>query len=129
MTDVIKAALAMQTRAAAVGFDWPHTAGVWDKLDEELAELRAAAAESPQRQQEEWGDVLFTLLNLARHLGVEPGAALAAATVRFSTRFAVIEEALDRLPPPGDPQRLEAMERCWQSAKSEERRRGPEGPR
>lgn len=128
MSDPIEAALAVQIRAATAGFDWPETTGVWAKLDEELAELRAAADESPSRQQEEWGDVLFTLLNLARHLEIDPGAALAAATARFSTRYAVIEAALDRLPPLGHPQRLEAMERCWQSAKTEERRHGPGEP-
>lgn len=125
MSDAIERALAAQRRAAEAGFDWPEAAGVWDKLEEELAELRAAAQESPQREQEEWGDVMFTLLNLARHLGVDPAAALRAATERFCARYAVVEAALDELPPRGDPRRLEAMERCWQSAKRDKPGHGP----
>lgn len=117
MTDVIDAALAMQKRAALDGFDWPDVSGVWHKLREELDELEAAAQESPVREAEEWGDVLFTLLNLARHLHLDPKAALAGATERFARRYAEVEAVLEELPPPGHPDRLAAMERHWQSAK------------
>lgn len=122
MSDALARALALQRTAASAGFDWPDIGGVWDKLQEELSELRAAAQESPEREQEEWGDVLFTLLNLSRHLGVDAEAALNGATARFAARYAVIEAILDQLPPVGDPRRLEAMERHWKSAKDRERR-------
>lgn len=107
----------LQQEAAALGFDWPDAASVWAKLEEEWQELAQARNEGAARTAEEWGDVLFTVVNLARRLGVDPEAALAAANARFIARFAFIEAELDQLPPMGDPARLEAMEGCWQRAK------------
>jgi MazG family protein len=82
------------TRTATVGFDWPHAGDVVDKIDEEARELRAAVAESPERAAEELGDLLFTLANLARKLGVEPEAALRQANDKFTARFDALEAAL-----------------------------------
>ena len=82
------------TRAATVGFDWPNAGDVVDKIDEEARELRAAVAENPQRAAEELGDLLFTLANLARKLGVEPEAALRQANDKFTQRFDALEAAL-----------------------------------
>lgn len=107
----------LQQEAAALGFDWPDVASVWAKLDEEWQELAEAREVGAARTAEEWGDVLFTVVNLARHLGVDPEAALAAANARFAERFAFIDARSDQLPPLGDPARLEAMEACWQQAK------------
>ena len=65
------------TRVAAVGFDWARTAEVVDKIEEEVAELREAVAhETPERAEEEMGDLLFSIANLARKLGIEPESAL-----------------------------------------------------
>ena len=80
------------TRVAAVGFDWPNTADVVDKIDEEVRELRSALGESPARAADELGDVLFSLANLARKLGLEPEAALRAANDKFTRRFDALED-------------------------------------
>lgn len=81
----------IQNRAARVGFDWPDTEGPRAKIDEELAEV--AAATTPEEVADEVGDVLFAVVNWARHLGVEPEAALRAATGKFERRFRAMEAA------------------------------------
>jgi tetrapyrrole methylase family protein/MazG family protein len=83
-----------QARAARVGFDWPQIDGVIDKLKEELAELKAAA--SPTERQEEIGDVLFSLVNLARWYDIDPEAALRATNRKFVQRFQYIEQHAGR---------------------------------
>jgi phosphoribosyl-ATP pyrophosphohydrolase len=85
-------AVKLQKRAARVGFDWPSTDEVIDKIVEEAAELRAES--DPARQFEEMGDLLFVMANLARHLGIDPEAALRAANAKFVRRFGAIEAAL-----------------------------------
>ncbi len=88
-------------KAASVGFDWGDLAGVWDKLTEELAELgdavdgnsKGAGAAGARAVADELGDVLFTVVNVARHLDVDPEDALRAATVKFRNRFATMEAA------------------------------------
>jgi ATP diphosphatase len=80
------------TRVAAVGFDWPHASDVVDKIDEEVRELRAALDEGPARAAEELGDLLFSIANLARKLGLEPEAALRAANDKFTRRFEAVED-------------------------------------
>ena len=84
------------TRVATVGFDWPQTADVVDKIDEEVRELRAALAEGPGRAADELGDLLFSLANLARKLGLEPEAALRQANDKFTRRFEAVEAALEK---------------------------------
>lgn len=85
----------LQRRAARVGFDWPDLAGVRAKLDEELLELdEALAAADEARREEELGDVLFTVVNLARHLEIDAEAALRRAATRFEGRFRTMEEVL-----------------------------------
>ena len=83
-------ALKLQRRAARVGFDWPDVGGVLAKVEEEAAELAAAA--SAKEREAELGDLLFTLVNLARHLEVEPEVALRAANHRFEQRFRAMEQ-------------------------------------
>ncbi len=116
------------SRAAKVGFDWPDAAGLFEKLQEEIGELKAelpASAESKSTVsnaaiEEELGDVLFTAVNLARHLKVDPESALRAANAKFRKRFATMEfagggrEGLEALSPPD----LEAL---WNEAKLKER--------
>jgi len=79
------------TRVAAVGFDWTRPDEVMDKIDEEVRELREALAEHPARAAEELGDLLFSIANLARHLGVEPESALREANDKFTDRFDRLE--------------------------------------
>lgn len=79
----------LQKRAARTGFDWPDTVGVIDKILEELDEVREAATQDDR--EEEVGDLLFAVVNLARHLNVDPEAALRKANVKFDRRFRVME--------------------------------------
>ncbi|MEH6581916.1 MAG: nucleoside triphosphate pyrophosphohydrolase [Halioglobus sp.] len=82
----------LQKRAAGVGFDWSDAAGVLAKMQEEIAELQAAVAEkSPEKIEDEMGDVLFTAVNLARHLKVDAEASLRRSSMKFESRFGAME--------------------------------------
>ena len=116
-------ALRLQQEAAALGFDWREVGELWDKLGEEIGELQAAIGEGPAAITDELGDLLFMAVNLARHLGVDPACALASSNAKFRRRFAHICAHRDRLPPLGDPARLDAMEALWQDAKRLEKAR------
>ena len=83
------------TRVATVGFDWPAAADVVTKIEEEVRELRQALAEAPEDAAEEMGDLLFSIANLARKLGLEPEAALRQANDKFTRRFGDVEAALE----------------------------------
>jgi len=111
----------LQRRAARVGLDWPDASGVLEKLDEELTELRAAMAENvPERIEAEVGDLLFTCVNLARHLGVDPEQALRGASARFEARASAV---VARARAAGsDPAELdaEALDALWRAAKAHE---------
>ena len=112
-------AVKLQKRAARVGFDWPSTDEVIDKIVEEAGELRAES--DPARQFEEMGDLLFVMANLARHLGIDPEAALRAANAKFVRRFGAIEAALaaqGRRPEESD---LAEMDALWDAAKAAEK--------
>lgn len=122
-TDPFSDALAIQTAAAAEGFDWADPQGLWDKLAEEIAELRTA--DDPAHRQEELGDLLFMIVNIARHLGLDPVAALTAANAKFRRRYGHVAAHLDLLPPLRDPQRIIEMEALWQQAKQRERASEP----
>ncbi|HQX80897.1 MAG TPA: nucleoside triphosphate pyrophosphohydrolase [Vicinamibacterales bacterium] len=105
------------TRVAAVGFDWPDTIGVVDKIDEEVRELREALSENPERAAEELGDLLFSIANLARKLKLEPESALRAANEKFSSRFAAVEADLERRGSSVHAATTEEMEAAWQRVK------------
>lgn len=112
-------AVKLQKRAARVGFDWPTTDEVMDKLAEEMDELRRA--EDSEQRFEEFGDLLFVMANLGRHLGIDPEAALRAANAKFTRRFGAIEAALaadGRRPEDSD---LAEMDRLWDAAKAAEK--------
>lgn len=100
----------LQKRAARVGFDWPDAAGPRAKIDEELAEVEAA---SDAGRMEEVGDLLFSVVNWARHLGIDPEAALRAANAKFERRFAAMEAEDANF---GD-RTLAEMEEAWVRAK------------
>jgi tetrapyrrole methylase family protein/MazG family protein len=109
------------TRVAAVGFDWPDSGGVMDKIEEELRELREALAQSPARAAEELGDMLFSIANLARKLNLEPEAALRMATEKFSARFAAVEADLEQRGSSVHAATTEEMEAAWQRVKAASR--------
>jgi MazG family protein len=106
------------TRVAAVGFDWPATEDVVDKIEEEVAELRGAIAhESAERREEEMGDLLFSIANLARKLGIEPESALRKANDKFAKRFTALEERFHAAGRSVHEATLEEMEAGWQVVK------------
>ena len=119
--DPLVDALAMQRSAARDGFDWRRVRDLWPKLTEEIDELRAAR--NSAERTEELGDLLFMLVNLARHLDVDPVRALRGANRKFTRRYAFIHRHFHQLPPRGDRRRLDAMEALWQEAKRKERRK------
>ena len=109
----------LSSRAAAVGFDWTTPGDVIDKIEEEVAELKAAAREErdPRRVEEELGDALFALTNLARKLGVEPEAALRMANDKFQRRFDAIEREAAARGTTLKELSLADMEALWQEEK------------
>ncbi|MGH9360291.1 MAG: nucleoside triphosphate pyrophosphohydrolase [Thermoanaerobaculia bacterium] len=116
------AAYRLTQKAAGVGFDWPEAAAVLDKVEEEVAELKAALAageEQRERVAEEVGDLLFTVANLARKLDVDPEAALAAANRKFRRRFEEIERRLAAQGRSAAEASREEMDALWDEAKRE----------
>lgn len=114
----------LSTKAARVGFDWKVIKDIFDKLHEELDELRAAMREQKEskeaereRVREELGDVLFAVVNIARHLGVEPEAALKVTNRKFRRRFRHVERGLEKRGRTPDAATLDEMEALWQDAK------------
>lgn len=111
----------LQKRAAQVGFDWPEALPVVDKVREELDEvLEAMAADDHAGQQDEIGDLLFVVVNLARHLRVDPEVALRQANAKFERRFRFIEQALRDTRRGMEDCTLQEMEALWGEAKRQE---------
>lgn len=111
----------LSVKAAALGFDWPDVEGVLDKVAEEAREL-TQALESVEPDGDdpahEFGDLLFALVNLGRHLGLDPESALATANLRFRRRFATLEELLAERGVRASDLEVDALESLWQRAKS-----------
>lgn len=112
-------AIKLQNRAARVGFDWPETTQVLDKLVEEAQELRDA--QQDDHQAEEFGDLLFVMANLARHLDIDPEKALRSANAKFTRRFQFIETELASQGLRPQDSTLEEMDALWDAAKAQER--------
>jgi MazG family protein len=114
-------AVKLQKRAASVGFDWDSAPKVVEKIAEEaneIAEAEAAGADSGKLE-EEMGDLLFAVTNLARHMKIDPETALRAANAKFVRRFGVIEKTLKARGRSTTEASLEEMEEIWQAAKAE----------
>lgn len=108
----------IQKKAGRVGFDWPHTAGVIDKFREELAELSVEIESGdPKKLEHELGDILFTAVNMARKLGVEPELALEHANQRFIARFQHMEKSAAARGQKLEDLTSETLEELWQEAK------------
>jgi ATP diphosphatase len=118
-----KRALRLQQRAAATGFEWTDPQPVLDKLLEEVGEVRAefAAGANPARLEDEIGDVLFVMVNLARHAGVDFPRALRHANAKFERRFRRMEQLASEDGVEFAKCSLAEQERLWQRAKSAER--------
>lgn len=116
-------AMKLQRRAASVGFDWTEVEEVAAKVREELSEVEAQVAADPRRPEQieaEIGDLLFTVVNLARHLDVDPETALRGANRRFSTRFAFVEATLNKAGRSLDDASAMELEAAWNAAKAVE---------
>ena len=107
------------TRVAAVGFDWARTGDVVDKIEEEVAELRSAvSSEGHARAEEEMGDLLFSIANLSRKLGIDPESALRKANDKFTKRFTALEDNLHAQGRSVHAATLEEMESEWARVKT-----------
>ncbi len=109
----LKRAEKIQRRAARVGFDWPDIDGPRQKIDEEMSEIEGAGSDA--EREAELGDLLFAVVNYARHLDINPETALREATARFETRFRKVEELADRSL---KDMNIDEMEALWQRAKT-----------
>ena len=120
-------AQSISRRAAHLGFEWPDIAQVWEKVEEEIRELKEAAASRDKvRTGEELGDLLFTIVNIARFLNVESEEVLARTVDRFTGRFQHIEARLKQAKKGFDQSSLEEMDLFWEEAKqieAEQKRR------
>jgi MazG family protein len=108
-------AVKLQAKAARVGFDWPSVDNVYDKIAEEIAEFREAP---PENKDEEFGDILFAMANVARHLGIDPEAALRGTNEKFTRRFAHIERRLAENDKAPKDSNLDEMDGLWNEAKA-----------
>lgn len=110
-----------QHKAAKVGFDWQDAEGPEAKIVEELAELKAAvAAGQPEAVADEYGDVLFSMVNLARHIGVDAESALRAATAKFAKRFRAVEARVKAAGKEMKAMSLSELDAVWDAVKAEE---------
>lgn len=117
------AAMKISQKAASVGFEWDDIDGVWSKFHEELDELRHAIAhESPENQQAELGDLLFTVVNIARWHGLDPAEALQGTNRRFIQRFTQVEQYAKR---PISEMSLEELDQLWNQAKAHLKQQTP----
>lgn len=107
-----------QKKAAKVGFSWPDAAGAWDKFNEELQEFQEEAANgSKERQLDEFGDLLFTLVNIARFYGLSPEQAMVQANRKFQSRFEFVEKRVNEGSGNFSDYTLEQLDRFWNEAK------------
>ena len=118
----LKRAEKLQARAARVGFDWPEAEPVLEKIAEEAREVWEARSEGPERVEEELGDLLFVVANLARHLGVDPEAALRRANAKFERRFAAVEDRLGERGRTPSQSTLEEMDALWNEVRAADKR-------
>ncbi|TGP26756.1 MULTISPECIES: nucleoside triphosphate pyrophosphohydrolase [unclassified Mesorhizobium] len=112
-------ALKLQEKAARVGFDWSEAAPILDKIEEEIGELREALAGGDAAPiKDEFGDMLFAVVNLGRHLKLDAEAALSGTNEKFRSRFHYVERALEAKDSSLEEATLDEMEVLWQQAKS-----------
>jgi XTP/dITP diphosphohydrolase len=115
----------IQEKVAAVGFDWDNDEDVWNKVEEELAEFRAARLENDKAAiEEEFGDVLFSLVNASRFAGLNAEQSLQNANVKFMKRFRRLEDLARETGQNLDAMNLAEMDALWNRAKQEEKAQG-----
>ncbi|HET6400068.1 MAG TPA: nucleoside triphosphate pyrophosphohydrolase [Candidatus Kapabacteria bacterium] len=107
----------IQERASKVGFDWPNSEGVWKKIREEVSEFEDELGKLEHRKEEEFGDLLFSLVNLARHEGLDAEGALRQATQKFDRRFRGVEAEAEASGKPMQDFTLEELDAIWDRVK------------
>jgi uncharacterized protein YabN with tetrapyrrole methylase and pyrophosphatase domain len=114
----------MTAKASRVGFDWPDAAGVLEKLEEEMTELKSAlrSGASTAAVAEEVGDLLFSAVNVARLLGEDPESAIKAANRKFRARFRYVEDRLKERGRTPSQSTMDEMDALWREAKARERK-------
>ena len=116
----------LTTKAAKVGFDWPDASQVIDKIHEELEEVKEASSSGDRDEvEDEIGDLLFAVSNLARHYGIDPETALRRTNAKFERRFGAVERALGQKKKSLESASLDEMEELWVEAKRAEREPRP----
>ncbi|HOD48594.1 MAG TPA: MazG nucleotide pyrophosphohydrolase domain-containing protein [Candidatus Hydrogenedentes bacterium] len=119
--DPIGAAWDIQMHAARMGFDWPEISPVFEKIHEEIGEIKAALSEQrPDHARRELGDLLFAVVNLSRFLNADPGRELTHASQRFLERFAKMKKELERAGRAIEDCSLEEMDQAWNRVKAAE---------
>lgn len=114
----------LQQKAATVGFDWPNEKPVWDKIQEEIEEVKEAAREQDKdRIEEEFGDILFSMVNVARFIGVNAEDALRRTTEKFIDRFKKVEQEFAHSGKSMSAASLEELDEVWERVKAEEYKR------
>ena len=115
----LQRAARVQEKASKVGFDWPDSSGVWEKVTEEVEEFRheVTSGGSRERRDEEFGDLLFSLVNIARFLDIHPEEALQRTTNNFIRRFRHVEQRLQEEGTTFEETDLETMDRFWNEAR------------
>jgi XTP/dITP diphosphohydrolase len=108
----------MQDKARGVGFDWDHESQVWEKVNEELAEFKAEADMNSDKMEDEFGDLLFSLINYARFKGINPEDALEKTNRKFIYRFQYMETESAKDGKKLGEMTLEEMDAYWNAAKS-----------
>ena len=108
----------IQDKAHGVGFDWDNANQVWDKVEEEMAEFKAEMNNDTEKREEEFGDLMFALINYARHSGIHPEDALEKTNKKFIRRFKYIEDTARAQGRSIAELSLDEMEQLWQQAKS-----------
>ncbi|MBS1902966.1 MAG: nucleoside triphosphate pyrophosphohydrolase [Bacteroidetes bacterium] len=111
----LQRAARIQDKASKVGFDWPTTEGVLDKIREEIEEF--AAATTPEEREDEFGDILFSLVNLSRHIHLEAERSLREATRKFESRFRRLEDIVERSGSRWSELSLDALDDIWRTVK------------
>ncbi|QBK77310.1 nucleoside triphosphate pyrophosphohydrolase [Myroides odoratimimus] len=108
----------IQEKASGVGFDWDEASDVWQKVEEEIEEFKVEAkANNQDLMEEEFGDILFTLVNYARHKGIDPEKALARSNSKFISRFNIVEELVNKEKGGFEDVTLQDLDQYWNKAK------------
>lgn len=118
----LERAFKMQKRVAKVGFDWSHERDVFAKVEEELGEVREHLGDKGRALAEELGDLLFSVVNLCRYVGLDPALVLHRTNEKFARRFAVVEDGMRERDVKMSAETMAQMDELWESAKAAERR-------